>query len=265
MSLRSLFAAALLTLPVIAPIAVLQAASPLDSAPRPGYEEVDLFQALERGEITATVHVRDAEQLQLAIENRTDRELAVRMPNVFAAVPLHAQFQPGGAQQGGFPAFNQGNAAQNQGVGAPGGNNFNFGNNGQNNGGIFNVPPAKVVRTKLPCVCLEHGKDDPNPRLDYEIRPMHSVLADPHTARLVELLASSTDRRVVQLAAWHRANGVTWEQLAALKQDRARRPDRPQYSPAEIAAARKLLKHVEELVGQSEAAPRSPGELSAAR
>jgi hypothetical protein len=236
------------------------AATP-DSTARPGYEPIALFQAIERGDVSATVHVRDATQLNIAIENHTDRPLAIEMPDVFAAVPVHAQFQPGGLQQ-----FNQNNGAQNQAVGAPGGpfNQGNQGNQGNNgfNRGFFNVPPGKIVKAKQPCICLEHGKADPSPQLDYEIRPLESVIDDPQVAELTKRLVQGTDRRLVQLAIWHRANGIAWEELAALEIDRLGRPDTRQYSKRELSAARELLERVAEL-GQDSAGDASPGEVSA--
>ena len=38
----------------------LRAAGPLKSTAKPGYESVQLFEAIERGEVVATVHVRDS-------------------------------------------------------------------------------------------------------------------------------------------------------------------------------------------------------------
>lgn len=239
----------------------LYAAGPLKTAAKPGYESVPLFEAMERGDVVASVHVRDSTELNIAIENRTDRDLAIVMPDVFAAVPVHAQFQPGLGQ-----GFNQGNQATNQGVSAPGGPfaQGNQQNNGFNNPGIFNIPPGKIVKAKQPCVCLEHGKPDPNVRLEYEIRPMPEVLDDAEVAQLVQWLVQGTDQRIVQLAVWHRANGTSWEQLAALQVEKIGRPNRPQYSTAELEAAQKLLKTVTETKADSTASA-SSGERSAGR
>ena len=39
-------------------------------------------------------------------------------------------------------------------------------------GGFFDVAPDRVGKIKVITVCLEHGKDDPNPRVPYELRPV---------------------------------------------------------------------------------------------
>jgi len=268
MSLRSFLRGAALALLVSAVTTTLHAAFPIAPEAKPGYDEVDLFAAIERGEIIATVHVRNAEQLNLALENKTDRKLAVRLPDAFAAVPVHAQFQPGN-----FQNFNQNNNnAGNQGVGLPGGplnqgpNQGINGGNGNgifNNPGIFHVPPGKIVRAKRPCVCLEHGKDDPQPRIDYELRPIEQVIDDPQVAAMLSLLAMGAKQRVVQLAVWHRANGVSWDDLAAKRIDRLRGPDAPQYTSAEIETAQTLVKEIAR--GVKDAPVPSPGEVSARR
>ena len=182
---------------------------------------------------------------------------------VFAAeAPVHAQFQPGN-----FQDFNQNNNAGNQGVGLPGGP-LNQGLNGNGNGifnnpGIFHVPPGKIVRVKRPCVCLEDGKDDPQPRIDYELRPIEQVIDDPQVAAMLPLLALGAKQRVIQLAVWHRANGVSWDGLAAKRIDRLRGPDSPQYTSAEIEAAQTLVEEIARRLKDAPAA--SLGDVSARR
>ncbi len=39
-------------------------------------------------------------------------------------------------------------------------------------GGFFNVKPGKVGKLRVPTVCLEHGKPDPNPRMAYKLVPI---------------------------------------------------------------------------------------------
>jgi hypothetical protein len=50
---------------------------------------------------------------------------------------------------------------------------------------------------------------------------------------------------VAQAAAWHIANGLTWQQLAAEKIDHAGGdPDEPFFTPAELQAAFKVVEIV---------------------
>src|SRR6185295_20113096 len=74
----------------------------------------------------------------------------------------------------------------------------------------------KAGKLKVINVCLEHGKKDPNPRVAYEIKPIESFNKDPKVIELVKMLArGELDQHTAQAAAWHLANGLTWEELAS--------------------------------------------------
>ena len=82
-------------------------------------------------------------------------------------------------------------------------------------GGLFNVAPEKAGKLKVINVCLEHGKKDPSPRVAYEIKPIESFNKDPKVIEFVKMLArGDLDQHTAQAAAWHLANGLTWEELA---------------------------------------------------
>ncbi|MCA9194404.1 MAG: hypothetical protein KDB03_21690, partial [Planctomycetales bacterium] len=82
-------------------------------------------------------------------------------------------------------------------------------------GGMFRVEPDKAAKLKVPCVCLEHGKTDPNPRMKYKIVRIEEVNADPKVARLCELLGKGqVPQNTAQAAAWHMANGLSWDELS---------------------------------------------------
>ena len=75
--------------------------------------------------------------------------------------------------------------------------------------------PAKSASYKIATVCLEHGKRDPRPAIPYEIRPLETVTTKPGVAEVLTLLGyGKIDQREAQAAAWHLANGMSWEQLA---------------------------------------------------
>jgi len=80
-------------------------------------------------------------------------------------------------------------------------------------GGLFNVAPEKAGKLKVINVCLEHGKKDPSPRVAYEIKPIDAMTKDPKVVEVVKMLRD-VDQHVVQAAAWHAANGMSWEELA---------------------------------------------------
>ena len=76
--------------------------------------------------------------------------------------------------------------------------------------------PDKVGKIKVETMCLEHGKDDPNPRMKYEIRPVESLTKDPRVIELCKMLGrGEVPQNSAQAAAWHLANGLSWQELAA--------------------------------------------------
>ena len=82
-------------------------------------------------------------------------------------------------------------------------------------GGMFRVNPDRPGKLKVPCVCLEHGKQDPNPRMKYQVVRLAKVNDSPIIEQLCQGLGSGkVSQNVVQAAAWHVANGLSWEELA---------------------------------------------------
>ena len=79
---------------------------------------------------------------------------------------------------------------------------------------MFRVEPDKTHKLKVPCVCLEHGKTDPNPRMKYKLVPIEQVNDDPKVIQLCAMLgAGQVPQNTAQAAAWHLANGLSWEEL----------------------------------------------------
>lgn len=128
----------------------------------------------------------------------------------------------GGSQGLGGGFNNGGNGGGNIGGGNVGGGNL-FGNgigNGIGNGaplrGMFRVPAGRAGKVRAQTVCLEHGKPEPNSRMRYRIVPIEDFNSDPRIAHLCQQIASGkVTQNVAQAAAWHIANGLSWEELAA--------------------------------------------------
>src|SRR5690606_25549548 len=57
---------------------------------------VNLFDAMEKGDIEVKFIPRDATRANLLVENKTKQPLHVHLPDAFAAVPIQAQFGGGG-------------------------------------------------------------------------------------------------------------------------------------------------------------------------
>ncbi len=177
---------------------------------------VGLFEAVEAGQIEVRLIPRDAASGQLIVANKTRQPLTVKLPEAFAGVPVLAQ---GAVGLGGGPGNgeNGGNANANQGFGGGfgGGGLGGGGQWGGGGGGVFNVPLGRAVKLKTVGVCLEHGKVDPNPRVAYALRPIESFTQDAAVIALVEMLGrGEIDQRAAQAAAWHLANGLSWQTLA---------------------------------------------------
>jgi len=219
-------------------------------APRtlPGSQSVEFFAALDEGQIAATVIPRDSRQLTVQVENKTDKPLSIRLPESIGAVPVLAQF---GNPNQGFNPFDN-NQQQAQGLGGPfggpqngnnpfgGGQQFNF-----PGGPLFNVLPGKIVKKKLPCVCLEFGKPDPRPRIPYRIERLENVCSKPGVREVLIVLGSGRcNQKTAQIAAWHLANDMSWEQLAGLKHKLANGSMRPRFSAAELQLAKRVVEQL---------------------
>ena len=82
-------------------------------------------------------------------------------------------------------------------------------------GGFFDVKPGKVGKLRVPTVCLEHGKPEPNPRMAYKLVPIESLTTKPEVIELCKMLGTGKlPQTAAQAAAWHFTDGFTWEQLA---------------------------------------------------
>jgi len=175
---------------------------------------VDLFEAIEAGHISAQLIPQDSTKGTVLITNTTGQPLTIKVPSAFAAVPVLAQRRGGGA---GFGAAggNVGGASggsQALGSGISGGG----GGGGGRGVGFFNIGPERVTKLKMVAVCLEHGKTEPSPRMAYELAPLSRVTDDSVVTELVRMLGrGEIDQRSAQAAAWHLANDLSWQQLAA--------------------------------------------------
>jgi len=238
-----------------------QSSSAKPSGKRPEAEVVDVFTGIAQGQIEVRLIPRNSAKCNLLVTNKTDKPLSIALPRAFAGVPVLAQ--------GMMPPFDLGadrnNSPQRVGVG-PGGpmmnpmmNPMNVapGMRGRNPGGgnpwggpMMNVPPEKLVRMRMPCVCLDHGAPDPNPRIEYTIRPLQSCGVKDGVAEVCAMLGSGQiDQRSAQLAAWHLNNDLSWEKLAGLRQ-RATLGTRSVYSRSELLAGRRVADRAVELAEQ---------------
>ncbi|MFN3190950.1 MAG: hypothetical protein ACE361_10545 [Aureliella sp.] len=243
----------------------------------PTQEALGLFEAISNDLVQAQFIPIGAHKANVIIHNMTDRTLDLNLPNAFGARHVLGQFGQGagggigfGAGGGGAGAFGQGGGAFGQG-GAGGfgqnlgggfgqggigggqgaGQGFGFGQgagqpafgqgNGQFNGGFFRIKPDKKRRISVSTVCLEHGKQDPNPRMKYAIVPLLEVSPNPATEQLCNDLASGRLKQpIAQAVAWKLENGLSWDQLAKLNRRESRwLGNEARFTRSELAEAQK--------------------------
>lgn len=216
------------------------------AAPPSVPEGVDMFAAIERGELDVKLIPKNANEARIVLTNKTKAPLTVRLPDAFAGVPaVRAQFGFGqnmgfGQNRGMVPGNGVANNNMNQAVGGPGKPNGRNGNNPPVRG-FFNLPPEKSGDFKVATVCLEHGKKDPRTSVPYEILPIERVVASPAVRELCRMLSDDeTDQRAAQAAVWHLANGLTWEQLAAKRIEHLNGPDERYFTEEQLRAAKEL-------------------------
>ncbi|MFM8733806.1 MAG: hypothetical protein ACKOC8_01215 [Pirellulales bacterium] len=203
----------------------------------------DLLEAQAAGLVEVRFIPNDSQSAQVVVRSRSDRPLTLRLPEGFAGVPVLAQFmnqQQGGA---GFGAGGIGGTPQNVGGGGGGMGGMGGGMGGGVGGGPFSLPPERTRTLRVPTVCLEYGKREPSPRIEYRMTPLAECSTDPRLQDVLTALADGKlSQKAAQAAAWHVASGRTWDQLAAeVIQMAGGDPDRPYFAVGDLVAARAFV------------------------
>ena len=229
-------------------------------------ETVELFSAIEAGELEVKLVPKDATQSTVLVKNLTKKPLRIQMPAAFAGVPVLAQddFGGGGGDFGGGGGdFGNNNNQQQQafggGMGGMGGG-MGMGGMGMG-GGMFNVAPERVHKVKVNTVCLEHGKKDPNPRVAYELRPIQAFTTNPHVHEVCTMLGrGEIDQVSAQAAAWHLTDKLNWHQLARkIKVKHLNGTVEMYFSPLNMRRAMKIVQVAKQRAAKR-AKQKSPGE-----
>jgi hypothetical protein len=192
-------------------------------------KSVEMFKAIEDGLISVDYIGKDAKEANVIFKNKTGDALDIVLPPTFGAVPVLAQMGMGGGGMGGMGG-GMGGMGGGQGMGGGfgggmgggmggmgggmGGMGGGMGGMGGGMGGMFRVEPDKPRKVNVATVCLEHGKHDPNPRMKYKIVRLSEVNSSPVVDELCKALANGkVSQNIAQAAAWHVANGLTWQEL----------------------------------------------------
>jgi hypothetical protein len=234
--------------------------------------EVELFRAIADKQLDVEYVAKDATQANLIFTNQSSEPLKIKLPETFGAVPVLAQGMGmggmgGGGMGGGGMGGMGGMGGGGQGMGGGmmgGGGGMDMGGMGGGGMGMFRVEADKPRKMTVATVCLEHGKLDPNPRMKYKVVPLAAVNADPKIAELCKLLSQGkVSQNAAQAAAWHIANGLSWQELA----------NKPKviskytgvelfFSPFEVQSAMRLVNKVTVEAPESESSEDSSYSLS---
>lgn len=255
--------------------------------PRPGqfnpdHKTVEMFEAINKGEIGVKLVPKDSAECQVLIENKTKQPLNVKLPEAFAGVPVLAQAAgPGNLGLGGLGGNNRANRNWGGGGGTQGfGGGWGGGMGGWGGGmggmgmwnlppeiiaqhpaALFNIAPEKVGKLKVTTVCLEHGKPDPRPSAKYEIKPIEQFTDKKEVHELCRMLGSGRiNQRAAQVAAWHLNNDMSWQELAAKQLRFANGTRRPYFSPQELKVGMQITAIATNLAKQREKQQKSTSE-----
>ncbi|MGD9854760.1 MAG: hypothetical protein AB7U20_07390 [Planctomycetaceae bacterium] len=215
----------------------------------PNAPRIELFEGIANESLSVKMIAKSAEGGHLLIENKSEQPLSVEMPETLVGVHVLGQIGGiGGGIGGGGIGGGGGAQAVGGGVGGGGAGGIDGGVGslgggvGGAQGGFFSIPPESVVMVPYHSVCLEHGKPDPSSKMTYQLVKTEEFTSDPLLQELLKLVAKRRiPSKIAQAAAWHIANGLSWQELAQLTYDRIGVPDTPHFTPAELAAAQGLV------------------------
>ena len=244
---------------VLATLCLLPTAWSAEEADEPA-AAIDLLAAMKAGDIEVKIIPRDEKVGTVIVTNKTGRPLTIKLPEALAGVPVAAQFGGPGIFGNDQNPLNNNNANQGLGVAIrPQGQQNNFGP------GIFNVGPERAIKLKFTAVCLEHGKRSPNTRIPYELVPLESFTSEAGVVELVKMLSRrEIDQPTAQAAAWHLADGMSWEKLARkISVRHLNGVSERFFTGDQLAAAKDAVTEAERRTAGSTAAGRSIGEALA--
>ena len=184
-------------------------------------ERVDLFEGMEDGRIQSKVVPRGSEGGVVLFTNLSTVPLTVELPESFVAVHVLKQLDDGGGAGGGGGAAGGGGQSAGGGFGGGGGGvggggGFGGGGGGAGGGGgFFSIPPERTVRVPYVSACLNHGKPDPAPSMNYQLIRVSEYTSDPVLTELIQMVGSGRiDQHSAQAAVWTRTDNMSWKNLA---------------------------------------------------
>lgn len=225
----------------------------------PDAERVELFDAINDGNLEALVIPKDETGGNVLIENKSDKTLTVQLPDSFVAV--HVLKQIGGIGGGGLGGGGLGGGGLGGGGlgggggGQPAGGGFGggglgggglggggLGGGGLGGGAAFSIPPERVVRVPYVSVCLKHGLPEPSPKATYRLMPTEEYTQDPALQEVIRMVGTGRlEQQSAQAAAWHLTDQMSWQQLAAKAVKRTGFAPTPYFSRASLYRAQNIV------------------------
>jgi hypothetical protein len=228
----------------------------------PSLPQVELFDGLDSGSLTAKVIPKSQYGGNVLITNTTKTPVSVKVPEAVVGVQVFPQL---GGMGGGMGGMGGGMGGMGGGMGGMGGQMMGGGLGGQGGlggggmggggmggggtaggAGFFSIPAERTVSVPMNSVCLEHGKANPNSRMTYRLARPSEVSDKPELPELLKLVGQNKiNQGAAQAAAWHIASGMSWEKIAAEKWDHVGRPDSPYFSQDQLMMGRMIVADVQ--------------------
>ncbi len=179
----------------------------------PSLPQVELFEGLDNGSLTAKVVCKDQFGANVLITNTTKTPVSVKVPEAVVGVQVFPQALGGGLAGGGLGGGLGGGGLGGGGLGGQGGGQAiggglgggGLGGGGLGGGGLggqaggagggagfFSIPAERTVSVPMNSVCLEHGKANPNSRMTYRLANPRKFLTS-RTPRAAEARRPESD------------------------------------------------------------------------
>ena len=191
---------------------------------------IDIFQAGKEKKVEAKLVQQNEKTGYLMLRNISTETLNVRFPDAFVGANQIGNGR--GARVGGPGTAQSTGITVTQGRGS-----------GQDQAGLFSIPPGKTIKLPVTSVCLEYGKPEPNSRLNYVIMPVERYSTNPVFHELLPLFTKTrASQKVAQAAAWHLSSGLSWSELVSVTDARASGGlPLPIFSANDLRAAKALV------------------------
>jgi hypothetical protein len=242
-SMQTWIRVALVALLAVAPTLAPAAERSKSKSAQPVGETVEMFAAMKAGDLEVSMIPKDSSEARITIKNNTDKPLNVKLPDAFAGMPVLAQARGAAGGAAGRPGGQQQPMGGGMGGMGMGGGGMGMGGGGMGMG-MMNIPAEKVAQFKIAMVCLEHGKKEPRSSTRYEVKPIEEFTTKPEVKELLTAFGKRRlNQRATQAAAWHLANGMSWEELLNKQIEHLNGTSEPWFDPREIQSAMEIAQY----------------------